>query len=141
MDFRLPELGEGVYEAELVAWKVKAGDVVKRGQILMEVLTDKASMEVPAPFAGRITGLKVEPGQNIKVGEIVLTHTPAGSPDGPAATEDGSQRAEKQPAEKKAEPATPTRAMLSRPSEATTISQQAEGPRKHATLGTAVKAA
>ncbi len=49
MDFRLPELGEGVYEAELVAWLVRAGDAVKRGQNLMEVLTDKASMEVPSP--------------------------------------------------------------------------------------------
>ena len=44
MDFRLPELGEGVYEAELVAWLVKPGDVVKRGQNLVEVLTDKATM-------------------------------------------------------------------------------------------------
>jgi pyruvate dehydrogenase E2 component (dihydrolipoamide acetyltransferase)/2-oxoisovalerate dehydrogenase E2 component (dihydrolipoyl transacylase) len=105
MDFRLPELGEGVYEAELVAWKVKVGDVVRRGQILMEVLTDKASMEVPAPFAGTITDSKVEPGQNIKVGEIVLVYKPARSPDGQATTEDGSQRAEKSPAEKKAEPA------------------------------------
>src|SRR5437660_352642 len=49
MDFQLPELGEGVYEAELVAWKVQPGDVVKRGQILMEALTDKATMEGPAP--------------------------------------------------------------------------------------------
>ena len=55
MDFRLPELGEGVYEAELVAWLVKPGDAVKRGQNLMEVMTDKATMEVPSPFAGTIT--------------------------------------------------------------------------------------
>jgi pyruvate dehydrogenase E2 component (dihydrolipoamide acetyltransferase)/2-oxoisovalerate dehydrogenase E2 component (dihydrolipoyl transacylase) len=78
MDFRLPELGEGVYEAELVAWLVKVGDIVKRGQNLMEVLTDKASMEVPSPFAGRITDLRAEPGQAIKVGEVALTYTPAG---------------------------------------------------------------
>jgi 2-oxoisovalerate dehydrogenase E2 component (dihydrolipoyl transacylase) len=78
MDFRLPELGEGVYEAELVAWLVKVGDAVKRGQNLMEVLTDKASMEVPSPFAGSITGLRAEPGQQIKVGDVVLTYSPAG---------------------------------------------------------------
>src|SRR5436309_935411 len=52
MDFQLPELGEGVYEAELTSWLVKPGDAVKRGQNLMEVMTDKATMEVPAPFAG-----------------------------------------------------------------------------------------
>src|SRR5438309_2262922 len=69
MDFRLPELGEGIYEAELVAWLVKVGDSVKRGQDLMEVLTDKASMEVPSPFAGSITGLRAGPGQQIKVGD------------------------------------------------------------------------
>ena len=60
MDFKLPELGEGVYEAELVAWLVKPGDPVKRGQNLMEVLTDKATMEVPSPFAGTIDELKAK---------------------------------------------------------------------------------
>src|SRR5207253_1665605 len=78
MDFRLPELGEGVYEAELVSWLVKPGDAVKRGQNLMEVLTDKATMEVPAPFAGKIAELRAEPEQPLKVGDIVLTYTPAG---------------------------------------------------------------
>jgi len=72
MDFRLPELGEGVYEAELVSWLVKPGDSVKRGQLLMEVLTDKATMEVPAPFSGVITRLDGEPGQTIKVGQTIL---------------------------------------------------------------------
>jgi len=78
MDFKLPELGEGVYEAELVAWVVKPGDTVKRGQELMEVLTDKATMEVPAPFAGTIMALSAQPGQQIRVGEVVLTFAPAG---------------------------------------------------------------
>ena len=74
MDFRLPELGEGVYEAELVSWLVKPGDRVKRGQGLMEVMTDKATMEVPSPFAGTITGLQAEPGRQIKVGDVVLSY-------------------------------------------------------------------
>jgi pyruvate dehydrogenase E2 component (dihydrolipoamide acetyltransferase)/2-oxoisovalerate dehydrogenase E2 component (dihydrolipoyl transacylase) len=92
MDFRLPELGEGVYEAELVAWLVKPGDVVKRGQNLMEVLTDKATMEVPAPFAGTIKELRAEPGQNIKVGDVVLGYTPSGAAEA-AASADGNKRA------------------------------------------------
>lgn len=78
MEFRLPELGEGVYEAELVAWLVKTGDLVKRGQSLMEVMTDKATMEVPSPFAGTVTALKAEPAEQIKVGEVILDYTPTG---------------------------------------------------------------
>jgi 2-oxoisovalerate dehydrogenase E2 component (dihydrolipoyl transacylase) len=79
MEFRLPELGEGVYEAELVSWLVKPGDAVKRGQNLVEVLTDKATMEVPSPFAGTITELLAEPGQRIKVGDVVLAYTAGAS--------------------------------------------------------------
>jgi pyruvate dehydrogenase E2 component (dihydrolipoamide acetyltransferase)/2-oxoisovalerate dehydrogenase E2 component (dihydrolipoyl transacylase) len=74
MDFPLPELGEGVYEAELVRWLVKPGERVQHGQTLMEVMTDKATMEVPAPFSGSITILKAEPGQQVKVGSVVLTY-------------------------------------------------------------------
>src|SRR5262245_53292444 len=78
MDFKLPELGEGVYEAELVAWLVKPGDTVKRGQNLMEVMTDKATMEVPSPFAGTIGTLYPEPGHTVKVGDAVLSYTATG---------------------------------------------------------------
>src|SRR5262249_12017877 len=56
----------------------KVGDAVKRGQNLMEVLTDKATMEVPSPFAGTVTALRAEPGQQLKVGQVVLTYTPSG---------------------------------------------------------------
>jgi len=78
MDFKLPELGEGVYEAELVAWLVEPGQTVKRGESLMEVLTDKATMEVPSPFAGTITGVQAQPGQRLKVGQVVLSFQPTG---------------------------------------------------------------
>jgi pyruvate/2-oxoglutarate dehydrogenase complex dihydrolipoamide acyltransferase (E2) component len=74
MQFTLPEIGEGVYEAEMIAWLVKPGDSIKRGQNLLEVMTDKATMEVPSPFVGTISELKVEPGQKIKVGEVLLTY-------------------------------------------------------------------
>jgi pyruvate dehydrogenase E2 component (dihydrolipoamide acetyltransferase)/2-oxoisovalerate dehydrogenase E2 component (dihydrolipoyl transacylase) len=79
MDFRLPELGEGVYEAELVVWLVKPGEAIKRGQSLMEVMTDKASMEVPSPFIGTVEALNAEPGQQVKVGEVVLSYAGDGA--------------------------------------------------------------
>ena len=55
-------------------WLVKTGDMVKPGQGLLEVLTDKATMEVPAPFAGTIASFQVKEGQKIKVGDPVLTY-------------------------------------------------------------------
>src|SRR5438270_323884 len=76
MDFHLPQLGEGVYEAELVSWLIHPGETVAPGQGLMEVLTDKATMEVPAPFAGTVTELRVQPGSTVKVGDLILTYTP-----------------------------------------------------------------
>jgi 2-oxoisovalerate dehydrogenase E2 component (dihydrolipoyl transacylase) len=81
VDFPLPQMGEGLYEVELIEWKVKPGDMVKRGQGLMEVMSDKATMEVPAPFAGKITSVKAESGQTIKVGEVILSYeTDASAP-------------------------------------------------------------
>lgn len=73
MDFALPEIGEGLYEAEVVRWLVQPGDSVKHGQSLLEVMTDKATMEVPSPFVGKVVKLKAEPGQKIKVGSTILT--------------------------------------------------------------------
>ena len=77
MEFPLPELGEGVYEAELVRWLVQPGGLVKRGQVLLEVMTDKATMEVPSPFAGTMGELKAQPGRASKIGEVILTYLPA----------------------------------------------------------------
>ena len=79
MNFDLPHLGEGVQEAELVRWLVKPGDTVKPGDILLEALTDKATMEVPSPFAGTVTGLIAQPGQPVKVGDVILSYTGGGS--------------------------------------------------------------
>jgi 2-oxoisovalerate dehydrogenase E2 component (dihydrolipoyl transacylase) len=80
MDFHLPPVGEGLIEVELVHWLVQPGDAVVRGQGLMEVMSDKATMEVPAPFAGTIGELKAKPGTKVQVGEVVLSYTPIGEP-------------------------------------------------------------
>jgi pyruvate dehydrogenase E2 component (dihydrolipoamide acetyltransferase)/2-oxoisovalerate dehydrogenase E2 component (dihydrolipoyl transacylase) len=68
MDFPLPPVGEGLIEVELVRWLVRPGDAVARGQGLAEVMSDKATMEVPAPFAGTISALQGHPGKMVKVG-------------------------------------------------------------------------
>ena len=79
MEFKLPELGEGVYEAEAVRWLIKAGDAVKPGQSMLEVLTDKATMEVPAPFAGTIQKLLVEAGDKLTIGQPILDYEEKGA--------------------------------------------------------------
>ncbi|MCX7979116.1 MAG: 2-oxo acid dehydrogenase subunit E2, partial [Bdellovibrionaceae bacterium] len=73
VDVKLPELGEGVTEGELVKWLVKPGDSVKADQSIAEVMTDKATVEVPSPVAGVVKELKFKPGQIIKVESVMLT--------------------------------------------------------------------
>jgi 2-oxoisovalerate dehydrogenase E2 component (dihydrolipoyl transacylase) len=123
MDFKLPELGEGVYEAELVAWFVQPEQTVKRGQPLMEVLTDKATMEVPSPFTGSIGQLRAEPGQRLKVGQTVLTYTPAGQAT-PTAPEKAVPEASTAPAAKPAAQA-PRKNGNARPSARTGLAAKA----------------
>ena len=77
MEFRLPEVGEGIHEVELVEWLVQPGDSVRLGQALAEVLTDKATIELPAPFQGQIISLSVEPGSEVQVGQVILAYTEA----------------------------------------------------------------
>ncbi|TXN31510.1 dihydrolipoamide acetyltransferase family protein [Lacisediminihabitans profunda] len=67
-DFRLPDLGEGLTESEIVAWRVAVGDTVELNQIIAEVETAKALVELPSPFAGVIGALYAEPGQVVQVG-------------------------------------------------------------------------
>jgi len=86
MDFALPPVGEGLLEVELVRWLVSPGDSVTRGQPLIEVMSDKATMEVPAAFTGTITATLAEPGGKIKVGQVVMRYE-TGQPAGPATAE------------------------------------------------------
>ena len=75
-DFLLPDLGEGLEEAEIVTWHVKAGDVVKVDQVVADVETAKAVVEVPIPFAGVVTELHAAPGTAVAVGQPLITITP-----------------------------------------------------------------
>ncbi|MCG8442985.1 MAG: 2-oxo acid dehydrogenase subunit E2, partial [Caulobacterales bacterium] len=88
--FKLPDVGEGVAEAEIVAWRVAVGDVVEEDQGLVDVMTDKATVELPAPVGGRITRLEGEPGDLVPVGTVIVEIDAAasaeeGAPNGAAA--------------------------------------------------------
>src|SRR5262252_1424521 len=71
--FALPDLGEGLTEAEIVKVLVNEGDVLAEDAPLLEVETDKATVEIPSPFAGRVARIHVRPGQSVKVGEVLVT--------------------------------------------------------------------
>jgi pyruvate dehydrogenase E2 component (dihydrolipoyllysine-residue acetyltransferase) len=71
--FVLPDLGEGLVEAEIRNVLVKEGDVVREDSPLLEVETDKAQVEIPSPFAGRVEKIHVQPGQTVKVGQPLVS--------------------------------------------------------------------
>jgi 2-oxoisovalerate dehydrogenase E2 component (dihydrolipoyl transacylase) len=85
--FKMPDLGEGTVEAEIVAWHTKPGDLVNEDQLIVEVMTDKAAVEVPAPVSGRVVSISGEPGDKVAVGsplivfELAAPGVPAASPE------------------------------------------------------------
>jgi 2-oxoisovalerate dehydrogenase E2 component (dihydrolipoyl transacylase) len=102
--FKLPDLGEGTVEAEIVAWHVKPGDVVAEEDVIVEVMTEKASVEMPSPVSGRVLATSGAPGDMVPVGsELIVFETdvdaavPAGagapSASAPAAPSQGGQAA------------------------------------------------
>jgi pyruvate dehydrogenase E2 component (dihydrolipoamide acetyltransferase) len=88
-EFRLPDLGEGLTESEIVSWKVNVGDTVILNQIIAEVETAKAVVELPSPFAGVITALHEQPGTVVEVGKPIVSFEVEGDAGGqPAAAVD-----------------------------------------------------
>ena len=71
--FKLPDVGEGLTEAEIVSWKVKPGDTVKVNEIVVEIETAKSLVELPSPFAGVVTELLVAEGTTVDVGTPIIT--------------------------------------------------------------------
>lgn len=69
--FKMPDLGEGAAEAEIAAWHVKAGEMVAEDQLLVDVMTDKATVELTSPVSGRVVGLHGEPGDRVRVGALL----------------------------------------------------------------------
>ncbi|WP_157157157.1 dihydrolipoamide acetyltransferase family protein [Diaminobutyricimonas sp. LJ205] len=99
-DFALPDLGEGLTESELVAWKVDVGDTVELNQIIAEVETAKALVELPSPFAGVVSKLYAEPGTTVTVGSPIVAFEVADAAAAAAAEgEPAAEAAAESPAE------------------------------------------
>lgn len=106
-DFILPDIGEGIVECELVQWLISEGDVIEEDQPVVEVMTDKALVEITAPEAGQVTKLYCEQGQIAKVHAPLFGYDPR---DQEGAKQDSSKQDKSQPAEpeqSEAEPAKP----------------------------------
>ena len=85
-DFKLPDLGEGVTEAEIDRWLVNEGDTIAEDDPLVEVITDKATAEIPSPYAGVVTRIHVSAGSVVPVGTVLVSIGSDGdAPEAPAA--------------------------------------------------------
>lgn len=78
-EFKLPDLGEGVTEAEIERWLVKEGEPIKEDDPLVEVITDKATAEIPSPYEGVVSKIHVPEGKLVSVGTTLVTITDAGT--------------------------------------------------------------
>ncbi len=119
LEFKLPDIGEGVAEGEIVKWLVAEGATVAEHQAVVEVMTDKATVEIPSPAAGRITALKAKPGDVVPVGTVLFTlqtagATPAAAPKAPAPAIAG--KPEPKPVAASAEPESANGKVLAVPS-------------------------
>ncbi len=96
MQFKLPELGEGVHEGELTKWRVKPGEEVKFDQPLCEIMTDKATVEIPSAFKGKVGQLHAKEGEVVHVGQLLLSFE--GAEAAAAAASSGAQAHSPSPA-------------------------------------------
>lgn len=107
-EFLLPDLGEGIAEAQIIRVMIKQGDMITEDQYLMEVETDKAAVEIPSPYSGVASKVHVKEGQTINVGEVIVTFDDSnGSATAETKTTVPKQETVKQPAAAKTSP-TPT---------------------------------
>jgi 2-oxoisovalerate dehydrogenase E2 component (dihydrolipoyl transacylase) len=99
--FKMPDLGEGTVEAEVVAWHVKVGDVVQEDQVMAEVMTDKAAVEVPSPVTGRVVTINGQPGDVVPVGSELIVFETESSEDvsSPSPASTGEEQPAPSPAE------------------------------------------
>src|SRR5881397_306969 len=78
-EFKLPDIGEGIAEAEIVAWHVKVGDTIGEDQQLADMMTDKATVEMESPVAGKVVELAGEVGDQVPIGSVLAVIETAGA--------------------------------------------------------------
>ena len=91
-DFRLPDLGEGLEEGEIVEWLVSVGEVVELNQEVASIETAKAVVEVPSPYAGEVVELLADPGETLEVGSVLLRIDVSGPEGAVAGDDDGVEQ-------------------------------------------------
>ncbi len=96
--FKLPDVGEGTAEAELVGWHVKVGDVVAEDQIVADIMTDKATVEITAPVSGKVTALHGQPGEMVPVRGPLVEFEVEGAGNAEAEAEAPAPKADAAPA-------------------------------------------
>jgi len=87
-EFKLPDIGEGIHEGEIVKWHIKAGDQVQEDQIIMDVQNDKAVVEIPSPVHGKVIEIKVPEGTVSVVGDVLVTFEVEGAGSSPSQAEE-----------------------------------------------------
>ncbi|UCI26846.1 dihydrolipoamide acetyltransferase family protein [Mesorhizobium sp. B2-8-5] len=136
---KLPDVGEGVAEAELVEWHVKVGDLVREDTVLAAVMTDKATVEIPSPVDGEILWLGAEIGDTVAIGSPIVRLKVAGEGNVNAVGEAPSgEKAPAEPAEAKPAPAAPKAA--SKPTEAPKTTAPAPKATRPASVSAAPRA-
>ena len=102
-EFRLPDLGEGLTESEIVAWHVAVGDTVELNQVIADVETAKAVVELPSPYAGVVAKLHEQPGTVVEVGSPIVSFdvpgsgTPSGGPEAKVDDSESAEPAKREP--------------------------------------------
>jgi 2-oxoglutarate dehydrogenase complex dihydrolipoamide succinyltransferase (E2) component len=109
LELRLPDIGEGIAEGEVLKWLVKEGESVKEEQPLVEVMTDKVNVQIPSPRTGTVTKILAKEGETVKVGQVIIV-IDSGADERPAASGQGA----------------------SRPASGTPVSQQVQTPQRPA---------
>ena len=108
-EFKIPELGENVTSGDVVRILVKAGDALEKDQAVLELETDKATIEVPSTVSGTVKDIKVKQGDKVKVGQLVLTVDGGAAPAEPAAKPEKAEKAAKEQEPQKADASAPSK--------------------------------
>ncbi len=131
VEFKFPDLGEGIHEAEIIEVLVHAGDRVEDGQTVLVVETDKATAEVPSPVTGTVREIRVRPGQTVRVGEVLIVFLKEGEFEEEtkaAAPKTPEEKRETRPPEQKEKKAEALAGKAEEVSRETEVEKPPEGP-------------